>query len=77
MFISMLAFMVGNIIIATMPAHQIYWAQTFVAIVITPWGMDMSFPAGTLIMSNAVERKHQGTAASLVSTIVNYSKQPL
>lgn len=35
--------------------------------------MDMSFPAGTLIMSNAVEKRHQGMAASLVNTIVNYS----
>jgi general stress protein CsbA len=35
--------------------------------------MDMSFPAGTLIMSNAVAKKHQGMAASLVNTVVNYS----
>ena len=35
--------------------------------------MDMSFPAGTLIMSNAVEKRHQGMAASLVNTVVNYS----
>lgn len=35
--------------------------------------MDMSFPAGTLIMSNAMEKHHQGMAASLVNTIVNYS----
>ena len=33
----------------------------------------MSFPAGTLIMSNAVEQRHQGMAGSLVSTVVNYS----
>jgi hypothetical protein len=33
----------------------------------------MSFPAGTLIMSNAVAKKHQGMAASLVNTVVNYS----
>lgn len=33
----------------------------------------MSFPAGTLIMSNAVAKRHQGMAGSLVSTIVNYS----
>jgi predicted MFS family arabinose efflux permease len=51
----------------------VYWAQTFVTTLIIPWGMDMSFPAGTLIMSNAVAKKHQGMAASLVNTIVNYS----
>ncbi|KAH7390519.1 major facilitator superfamily-domain-containing protein [Pyrenochaeta sp. MPI-SDFR-AT-0127] len=73
MFISMLAFLTGSIIVATMPVHQTYWAQSFVVTLIIPWGMDMSFPAGTLIMSNAVEKKHQGMAASLVNTIVNYS----
>lgn len=35
--------------------------------------MDMSFPAATLILSNAVKREHQGIAASLVNTVVNYS----
>jgi hypothetical protein len=35
--------------------------------------MDMSFPARTLIMSDAVEKKYQRMAASLVNTVVNYS----
>lgn len=73
MLISMLAFLTGSILVATMPVHQIYWAQSFLVTLIIPWGMDMSFPAGTLIMSNAVARKHQGMAASLVNTVVNYS----
>lgn len=73
MFISMCAFTTGSILTATLPVHQIYWAQIFVATIIIPWGMDMSFPAGTLIMSNAVKKEHQGMAASLVSTVVNYS----
>lgn len=73
MVCSMLAFLVGSIIAATMPVEQTYWAQAFVVTLIIPWGMDMSFPAGTLIMSNAVKKEHQGMAASLVNTIVNYS----
>ncbi|KAF9696698.1 hypothetical protein EKO04_005195 [Ascochyta lentis] len=73
MLISMCAFTIGSILVATMPPHQIYWAQSFVVTLIIPWGMDMSFPAGTLIMSNAVEKRHQGMAASLVNTFVNYS----
>jgi MFS family permease len=73
MFISMLAFLVGSVLVATMPVDQTYWKQAFVVTLIIPWGMDMSFPAGTLIMSNAVEKKHQGMAASLVNTVVNYS----
>lgn len=32
----------------------------------------MSFPSGTLLLSNAMPKKHQGLAASLVSTTVNY-----
>ena len=35
--------------------------------------MDMSFPAATIILSRAMPREHQGLAASLVNTFVNYS----
>lgn len=73
MVISLTAFCVGSILLATAPVDQIYWAQTFVAALVTPWGMDMSFPAATIFLSNALPRKHQGAAASLVNTVVNYS----
>lgn len=35
--------------------------------------MDMSFPAGTIILSNGMPREHQGIAASLINTVVNYT----
>lgn len=35
--------------------------------------MDMSFPAATIVISNSVKKEHQGVAASLVNTIINYS----
>lgn len=35
--------------------------------------MDMSFPAATIILSNQVPKQHQGVAASLITTVVNYS----
>ncbi|GFG12927.1 drug resistance protein YOR378W [Aspergillus lentulus] len=73
MLISMTFFLIGGIIFATVPVHQTYWAQTFVGIIVLPWGMDMSFPAGTIILSRAMPREHQGLAASLVNTFVNYS----
>lgn len=38
-----------------------------------PFGMDMSFPASTIVLSNQMPPEHQGLAASLVNTIVNYS----
>lgn len=73
MVMSMTAFTLGNILTAIAPVHQTYWALTFVCLLVIPWGMDMSFPAATLMLSNSVERKHQGIAASLVTTVVNYS----
>ena len=33
----------------------------------------MSFPAAVIILSNAMPPEHQGLAASLVNTVVNYS----
>ncbi|KAJ5367694.1 hypothetical protein N7541_001635 [Penicillium brevicompactum] len=73
MLAAMLAFTIGLSLLATMPPGQIYWANAFLIMVITPWGMDMSFPSGTLILSNAMPREHQGVAGSLVNTVVNYS----
>lgn len=35
--------------------------------------MDMSFPSATLVISDSVAKRHQGVAASLVNTVVNYS----
>lgn len=35
--------------------------------------MNLSFPSGTILLSNAMPREHQGVAASLISTMVNYS----
>ncbi|KAL9610650.1 MAG: hypothetical protein Q9167_004659 [Letrouitia subvulpina] len=73
MLMALLFFATGSILVATAPVKQTYWAQTFVAAVVAPWGMDMSFPAGTLIASAAMPAEHQGLAASLVTTVVNYS----
>lgn len=73
MVLSMLFFTVGVVLIATAPVDQSYWAQTFVCSIIIPWGMDMSFPAATIIMSNSIPKQHQGVAASLINTVVNYS----
>jgi MFS family permease len=73
MTISMCFYLTGSILMMLVPVDQIYWGQVFVGVLIIPWGMDMSFPAAIIILSDSVERKHQGIAASLVSTIVNYS----
>ncbi|KAB8337158.1 hypothetical protein FH972_021462 [Carpinus fangiana] len=73
MLIAMLGFLVGNILVATQPVNQTFWAQTFIAFLVTPWGMDMSFPSATVIISDCFPPHEQGTAASMVTTILNYS----
>ncbi|TQV95441.1 MFS transporter [Cordyceps javanica] len=72
MMLALTAFTIGIILTALTPAHQIYWGQIFVAMLVMPFGMDMSFPAATLTLSNAVAKEHQGIGASLVNTVVNY-----
>ncbi|WQF87084.1 Putative major facilitator superfamily, MFS transporter superfamily [Colletotrichum destructivum] len=72
MSMALVAFTVGVILTATAPENQVYWAQIFVSMLVMPFGMDMSFPAATLILSDAVKREHQGIGASLVNTVVNY-----
>ena len=73
MVIAMVAFCAGNVLLATMPVDQIYWTQTFLSLLITPWGVNLTFPTATVILSNFEPPEHQGIGASLVNTIVNYS----
>ncbi|EPE05142.1 mfs transporter of unknown specificity [Ophiostoma piceae UAMH 11346] len=75
MLISMFAFFIGSLLFATSsPAQsQLYWFNAFFSILIMPFGMDMSNPAATILLSNSVTREHQGIAASLVVTFVNYA----
>ncbi|OPB36176.1 hypothetical protein A0O28_0109520 [Trichoderma guizhouense] len=61
------------LLLATFPPGQTYWAQLFPSLIFAPLGLDMSFPAANLVMSNAMGKEHQGMAMSLVNTIVNYS----
>ena len=70
---AMLAFFAGNLIMATLEPGRLYWKQKFWTLVVTPFGMDISFPAAALILSNFVSHRHQGIAASLLTTVVNYS----
>ena len=39
------------------------------------WGIDTSFPAGTIIMSNGVKPEHQDIAASLIITEFSIIKE--
>ncbi|KAI0888373.1 MFS general substrate transporter [Annulohypoxylon maeteangense] len=71
-FGSLLGFTLGSALVATMPAVQSYWSQLFISVLVVSWAMDIGFPITALALSNAAERKHQGIAASLVSTVMNY-----
>ena len=67
------AFLTAALLTVTLPPQQVYWAQIFVCTLVATFGMEMSFPAATVYLSNSIEKEHQGVAASLVNTIVNYS----
>jgi MFS family permease len=69
----MCCFCIGNILVATAPPDQTYWAEIFVATLITPFGMDISFPAASLIVSNTIPEQQQGVAASMVNMAINWS----
>ena len=71
--IAMLCFLLGCLLLATAPAGQGYFPNTFLSVIITPFGMNWSFSTAVILMSNAAPREHQGIAASLVATMVNYS----
>ncbi|KAJ4990089.1 Drug resistance protein [Stagonosporopsis vannaccii] len=73
MLLSMTFFTIGALLLATMPLHQSYWAQTFVSVLLMPGAMNLSYPAANMLMSSALPKEKQGVAASLVSTLVNYS----
>ncbi|KAK3358387.1 MFS general substrate transporter [Lasiosphaeria ovina] len=73
MFFAMFFFLLGSLLIAIMPLEQSYWANTFVAVLLMPGAMNLSFPAATILLSTALPKEKQGIAASLVATVVNYS----
>ncbi|CAF2677404.1 unnamed protein product [Rotaria sp. Silwood2] len=70
---SMIFFCIGNILIATAPVNQTYWTQVFIATILTPFGMDISFPAASLVISNRMPMHQQGVAASMLNTAINWS----
>ncbi|KIN08830.1 hypothetical protein OIDMADRAFT_37859 [Oidiodendron maius Zn] len=73
MVVGQVAYLAGSILAATRPPHSIYWTYYFFSVLIITVGMDTSFPAATIIFSNAVPQRYQGMGASIVMTVVNYS----
>lgn len=70
---SSVSFCVGCIMLSIMPVEQSFWKISFGQLFILTWGMDLSFAAGSIILSDYLPKRHQGMAGSLISTVVNYS----
>ncbi|KAI1037023.1 hypothetical protein LB505_011438 [Fusarium chuoi] len=64
--------LVGNILLATMPVQQTYWAQVFPAMVLYGFCPDLVYVAAQVIASNSVSRRQQGVASSLIGTLNLY-----
>jgi MFS family permease len=62
----------STIIVATMPAKQLYWAQLFPAAVLMALCPDFVFTAAQIITSNSVQKHEQGVAGSLIGTLLTY-----
>jgi len=69
---AMMAFLSMSLILATAPIDQTYWRHTFGMWMIGPMGMDWSFPAATIMLSEELPPEYQGMAGSLVTVMVNY-----
>lgn len=72
MAIGVVSVLVSNLLLATMPVKQNYWAQTFPAVLIGSFCPDFVFIAAQVIASNSVSRRQQGVAGSLIGTLNLY-----
>jgi hypothetical protein len=70
---SLLAFTLGNLLMALAPANQSFWAMIFPAELLVVFGPDLSYASGALIIANSTSDSLQGVAAGLTLLIVNYS----
>ncbi|KAL4879411.1 MFS general substrate transporter [Aspergillus karnatakaensis] len=66
------AILIANILLATMPVQQTYWAQVFPATIFMAFCPDFVYVAAQIVASNSVKRSQQGVAASLIGTLNLY-----
>lgn len=60
-------------LLSVTPIHETYFRSCLGAMIILSFGMDLSFPAASIILSDELPMQYQGMAGSLVNTVVNYS----
>lgn len=70
--VSMACFCAADILLAVMPVDQSYFQISMGVWIIGVFGMDWSFPAGSIVMSDGLPPEAQGIAGSLLNTVVNY-----
>lgn len=73
MALGCLAILIGQVLIATMPEQQSYWAQVFPATILSAFCPDFIFTAAQIIACNSVKRHEQGIAGSLVGVLQVYA----
>ena len=73
MALGCLAILIGQVLIATMPEQQSYWAQVFPAIILSAFCPDFIFTAAQIIACNSVRRHEQGIAGSLIGVLQVYA----
>lgn len=71
--VSMLSFLIGNLLMSFVSYSNVYWAFIFPACLFVVGGPDLSFASSGILLSNAVLPEEQGVAGSFVSTVVLYS----
>lgn len=68
-----LAVIISEILLATMPDQQSYWAQVFPATILQSFCPDFIFTAAQIVACNNVRRHEQGIAGSLLGTLQLYA----
>lgn len=66
-------FLAANIMLATQPIGQTYWAQMFLSFIFGPLAIDAAVPTCILIFSDLASPRMQGIAMALVNTVINYT----
>lgn len=64
--------MIANLLIATMPEQQSYWYRVFPSTILMAFSPDLVYTAAQIIASNSVSRSQQGTAGSLIGSLLLY-----
>lgn len=72
MVFSMTAFLGGMIMLSVLEPEQGYWHLTFAMPTMMAFGMDWSFPASSILLSDELPHDIQGMAGSLIMTMINY-----